>query len=128
MHHPAGGWTKFAIALKQVRPASTVRLFRALVRYIIRHLEHISADSGVAAIDIGAFTNVEEYKEHVDNLIEGLKALPKAEGFDEILVPGEPEDRVYEDRIRHGIPLPQGTVRRLRDVAERLDIRLPPGM
>jgi len=91
-------------------------------------LEHISADSVVAAIDIGAFTDVEEYKEHVDNLIEGLKALPKTEGFDEILVPGEPEDRVYEDRIRHGIPLPQGTVRRLRDVAERLDIRLPPGM
>lgn len=85
-------------------------------------------NSIVAAIDIGTFIDVEEYKEHVDNLIEGLKALPKAEGFDEILVPGEPEDRIYEERMRHGIPLPQGTVRRLRDVAERLDIGLPPGM
>jgi len=87
-----------------------------------RHVQN----SVVAAIDIGTFTDVEEYKEHIDHLIEGLKTLPKAEGFDEILIPGEPEDRVYEDRIQHGIPLPPGTIRHLRSVAERFEIELPP--
>jgi LDH2 family malate/lactate/ureidoglycolate dehydrogenase len=82
----------------------------------------------VAAIDIGTFTDVERYKEHTDRLIEGLKALPRAEGVGEIYVPGEPEDRTYGERLRDGIPLPPGTARGLRGVAEKLRIELPPGL
>ena len=82
-------------------------------------------NSVVAAINIGFFTDVESYKEHIDNLIQGLKSLPKAEGFSEILVPGEPEDRAYDDRIHNGIPLPEGTVRRLKELANKLNIDFP---
>ena len=64
----------------------------------------------------------------MDSVIDGLKALPKAEGIDEILVPGEPEDKVYEERSRNGIPLPEGTIRNLRSVAERFEVELPPGL
>jgi ureidoglycolate dehydrogenase (NAD+) len=88
--------------------------------YVPRHCQN----SVVAAIDIGAFTDLEEYKE----LIDGLKALPKAEGFSEIMVPGEPEERTYAERSRDGIPLPEGTVGNLRSVAERFGVRLPPGL
>lgn len=86
---------------------------------------HQIQNSVVVAIDINQFTDVEGYKEHIDSLIDGLKALPKAEGFSEILVPGEPEWRTFEDRSRNGIPLPEGTVRRLQSVAERLGVELP---
>jgi ureidoglycolate dehydrogenase (NAD+) len=82
-------------------------------------------NSVVAAIDISVYTDVEGYKANVDTLIEGLKALPPADGFDEVLVPGEPEDRTYEQRKRDGIPLPHGTVRNLREVAGKLGIGLP---
>lgn len=92
------------------------------------HVARATQNSVVAAINIGTFTDVESYKEHIDNLIEALKALPKAEGFEEILLPGEPEDNVYDERIRHGIPLPEGTLRNLRSVAERLGIELPCGL
>ena len=85
-------------------------------------------NSVVAAINIGFFTDAESYKEHIDNVIQGLKGLPKAEGFSEIFVPGEPEDRAYDDRIRNGIPLPEGTVRNLQGVAEKLGIPLPPSL
>ena len=91
--------------------------------FIARHIQN----SVVAAIDIGTFTDVESYKEHVDNLIDLIKALPKAEGFREIFVPGEPEWRAYDDRSRHGIPLPEGTVRNLRSIAERFSIEAPHG-
>ena len=90
-----------------------------------REAHRIIQNSFMAAIDIGTFTDVEAYKEHVDKLIDGLKALPKAEGVEEILVPGEPEASTYRDRVRNGIPLPEGTVRNLHAVAERLEIDLP---
>jgi len=83
-------------------------------------------NSVVAAINIPTFTDVEQFTLAVDRLVEGLKALPKADGIDEILVPGEREDQTYEERIRHGIPLPEGTARRLRLVAERFGIEMPP--
>jgi len=89
---------------------------------------HEIQNSFVAAIDIRTFTNVKTYKEHIDNLIDGIKALPKAEGFAEIFVPGEPEARTAEERARNGIPLPEGTVRNLRNVAGQLGVKLPQGL
>ena len=85
-------------------------------------------NSLVAAVDIATFTDVDGYKKDVDDLIDALKALPKADGADEILVPGEPEWRTHDDRVRNGVPLPDGTVRNLRDIAARFDIALPEGL
>jgi LDH2 family malate/lactate/ureidoglycolate dehydrogenase len=85
-------------------------------------------NSVVAAIDVGAFTDLEDYRTHVDELVDALKRLPRAEGADEVLVPGEPEDRCAEERARLGIPLPPGTVANLRRVAERFGIPPPPGI
>jgi LDH2 family malate/lactate/ureidoglycolate dehydrogenase len=85
-------------------------------------------NSVVAAVNIGTFTDVGAYETHVDTLVDGIKALPPAEGVKEVMVPGEPEDRVYEERLRHGIPLPEGTIRNLRAVAERFGVTLPAGM
>ncbi len=82
-------------------------------------------NSVVAAIDISVFTDVEGFKADVDTLVEGLHALPPAEGFDEVMVPGEPEDRTHEERKRDGIPLPHGTVSNLQEVAVSLGIELP---
>ena len=82
-------------------------------------------NSVVAAIDISMFTDIETYKEHIDTLIDCLKSLPKADGVDEIFVPGELEDRCYDERIQNGIPLPEGTVSRLLEVAERFGVEFP---
>ncbi len=61
-------------------------------------------------------------------MIDGIKALPRADGFSEILVPGEPEYRTYLDRSKNGVPLPALTVQKLRGVAERLGVKPPPGL
>ncbi len=79
----------------------------------------------VAAIDIARFADLEEYCEHVDTTVDGLKKLPRAAGATEVLVPGEPEDNVQHERERHGIPIAAGTVRRIRPVAEKLGVTLP---
>jgi len=93
-------------------------------RYVGRNMQN----SIVAAIDISMFTDAESYKEHIDNLIDVIKALPKAEGFGEIFVPGELEERTFDERSKSGIPLPEGTVRNLRSIAERFGIKLPLGL
>jgi len=85
-------------------------------------------NSIVAIIDISNFTDLESYKEHIDNLIDGIKALPKAEGFTEIFVPGEPEERAYLERVKNGIPLPEGTIHNLRGIAGKFGLKLPPGL
>jgi len=87
---------------------------------IRRHLQN----SAVAAIDIRQFTDVAIYKEHIDNLIDGIKALPKAEGFSEIFVPGEPEWRFYDERTQKGIPLPEKTYQNLQKVSDRFSLKL----
>lgn len=85
-------------------------------------------NSLVAAIDIAAFTDLDQYKANADAIVDGIKALPTAEGFDEVLVPGEAEDRVHETRAKDGIPLPEGTIRNLRAVAKRFGVPLPAGL
>ena len=84
-----------------------------------------SQNGFVAAIDIATFTDLEGYKADIDALIDAIKGLPKAEGIDEILVPGEPEIRVRKERLRGGIPLPDGTVANLQSAAEQLSIPTP---
>ncbi len=90
-----------------------------------RTMERGVQNSFLGAFDIGTFTDVDEYKQNVDDLIEGLKELPTAKGVDEVFAPGEPEDRTYQDRSANGIPLPPGTVSNLRSVAEKYEIDLP---
>lgn len=82
-------------------------------------------NSFVTAIDIGTFTDLDSYKAEVDELVDAIKGLPRADGFDEILVPGEPEGRVYDERIQQGIPLPDGTVSNLLETVEKLGISAP---
>lgn len=83
-------------------------------------------NSVVAAIDVGFFLDPDEYRALLDETIDALKTLPKAEGCEEVLMPGEPEQRVLEKRARDGIPLPPGTVEKLRETARRLGLALPP--
>ena len=82
-------------------------------------------NSIMAAIDISAFTDPDLFSERVDELIDAVKALPKADGFDEIYVPGEIEENVTVERMRDGIPLPPGTVIKLVEAGKNFGVPLP---
>jgi ureidoglycolate dehydrogenase (NAD+) len=45
------------------------------------------------------------------------RALPRAEGVDEITVPGERGDRVFAERGRTGIPIPPAIWKQLDELA-----------
>jgi len=82
-------------------------------------------NSVLAAVDISLFTDLDAYRDDADNLVDHIKGLPKADGFDEILVPGEIEDRVYAERLENGIPLPDGTIKNLQQGAAEMGVPLP---
>jgi ureidoglycolate dehydrogenase (NAD+) len=85
-------------------------------------------NSFVAAIDIAAFTDVEAFKRDVDRLADSMNGLATVEGAPAVLVPGQPEEQVLAERTAHGIPLPPGTVAKLRAAAERFNLDLPPAL
>lgn len=64
------------------------------------------------------FIPLEDFHARMDHLVRTLKAQPRADGFDEILMPGERESRIQGRREAHGIPLPREVVDKLRREAE----------
>lgn len=78
----------------------------------------------VAAIDVAAFGSPEQFTRNVDDLVEGIRGLPRS-GVEPVLVPGERENAEYERRSRQGIVLPRGTVERIAPVARRFEVPLP---
>ncbi len=50
------------------------------------------------------FVSEDDYRARIDTLIDRMKSAPLAEGFAEVLVPGEPEDRFEAERRKSGIP------------------------
>ncbi len=57
------------------------------------------------AWDVSAFAPVDVFRTRVDALVDEIRATPLAEGFDEILMPGEPEQRKAAEYRVEGIPL-----------------------
>jgi LDH2 family malate/lactate/ureidoglycolate dehydrogenase len=63
-----------------------------------------------------------DYRARMDTLIERVRACPKAEGFDEILIPGEPELREEARRRKSGIPYSASEIAPLQQEAERAGV------
>ncbi|HUG14161.1 MAG TPA: Ldh family oxidoreductase [Thermomicrobiales bacterium] len=58
-----------------------------------------------AAFDIAAFTDVAEFKDTMDRMLETLEETPPAPGHDRVYYPGLPEFEAERERRERGIPL-----------------------
>jgi LDH2 family malate/lactate/ureidoglycolate dehydrogenase len=59
--------------------------------------------------DPATFAPRDAYLAETDKVLERIKAVPPAPGFQEVLLPGEPELRSRERRGREGVPIPEAT-------------------
>ena len=84
-----------------------------------------SQNGMVAAIDIGLFGDVAEFRRRIDELAAALKSLPRSEGVEAIYLPGEIERGIAAERRRDGIPLPARTWNALLETALELGIEPP---
>ena len=82
--------------------------------------------NGVAiAVDLAVFGDLEDVLAEADRLGSLIRALPRDDSVERIYLPGERGDSILEERMRDGIPLPQGTWSRLLAAAEKLGVAPP---
>ena len=127
MLQPAGGYKGYGLAL-MFECLSSLMSGNPLLAPFLHDTGTVyygQQNSWMCAVDIGNFTDLETYKGNVDELADTMNGLPTAEGADPVMVPGEKELKTFEERAKNGIPLPPGTVDKLRWAAERHDLSLP---
>jgi uncharacterized oxidoreductase len=73
-------------------------------------------------IDPDVFGGAKEFGIDVDRYIDWVKASPPAEGFDSVLMPGDPERLCEIDRRKNGIPLDVGTIEQLIATAKSVNV------
>jgi len=71
------------------------------------------------------FVSREEFEHRADTFVERVKTLPRAAGFDEILMPGEPEERTEQVRSRTGIPISDKVAGELHAEAKHAGVPFP---
>jgi LDH2 family malate/lactate/ureidoglycolate dehydrogenase len=79
----------------------------------------------LGALDPARFVAPEAFTGDVDRLAAQLKATPPAAGFDEVLLPGEPEERAEAGHRRDGVPVSDEVQRELVALGDALAIDWP---
>lgn len=78
----------------------------------------------MGAIDVAHFTDLETFKEKVSTMSAEIKALKKAPGVDEILVPGDLEAKKREANEANGIDVPDAVYEELLGLGAPYGLRL----
>jgi LDH2 family malate/lactate/ureidoglycolate dehydrogenase len=88
---------------------------------------HASTQGGflVIALNTSIFRSYKEYKKDISQIINLLKNCKTIEGVEEVLLPGELEERTYNKRLEKGIPLDIETRNELLNIAKRFNITPP---
>jgi uncharacterized oxidoreductase len=76
-------------------------------------------------LDIAQFAGAEHFLRETTTLAQNIRDCPKAEGAEDIMLPGDPERRSKAVRLKSGIPLDDGTWGQLTAVAQKLGVDLP---
>jgi ureidoglycolate dehydrogenase (NAD+) len=79
----------------------------------------------LGAIDVGRFIEPGLFAAGLEDLLGRLVAVPPADGFDEVLLPGDVELRAEERHRAEGVPLAPDTERKLRELGEAAGVAWP---
>jgi LDH2 family malate/lactate/ureidoglycolate dehydrogenase len=73
---------------------------------------------------IDAFRPAAEFKTHMDTWIERFRTAKTAPGYDKVLIPGDPEREVEEQRRKHGVPLLEVVIKDLQALGDKFSLQL----
>jgi LDH2 family malate/lactate/ureidoglycolate dehydrogenase len=76
------------------------------------------------AMRIDAFRPADEFKQHMDNWIKRFRNAKTAEGYDKVLIPGDPEREIELIRLKQGIPLVDAVIEDLEKIGKKWELQL----
>lgn len=76
------------------------------------------------AMRVDAFRPADEFKAHMDNWINRFRSAKPVAGESRVLIPGDPEREMAEERLKTGIPLNEKVVEDLNNLATRYGLSL----
>jgi L-2-hydroxycarboxylate dehydrogenase (NAD+) len=74
------------------------------------------------AMRVDAFRTVEDFKHHMDNWISRFREAKTMEGYDKLIIPGDPEREFEATRRRDGIPLNEKVIVDLTELGNKFGI------
>ncbi len=74
-------------------------------------------------LDIQQWMPLNMYFDRMRQLIDELKNVPRAKGFDAILYPGERRHQSYVTQLRRGVALPENVVAELNKLADQYGVK-----
>ena len=74
------------------------------------------------AMRVDAFRPANEFKSHMDNWISRFRQATPAEGYEKVLIPGDPERETEAIRTAEGVPLANSVVVELQKVAAQFGL------
>ena len=74
------------------------------------------------AMRVDAFRPASEFKQHMDNWISRFREAKTLEGYDRLIIPGDPEREAESKRLKEGIPLNEKVVKDLQQLAQKLNL------
>jgi L-2-hydroxycarboxylate dehydrogenase (NAD+) len=77
------------------------------------------------AFRIDSFRPSEEFKTHMDKWIHRFRNATTVEGHDRVMIPGDPEREIMDNRKAEGIPLMDPVIKDLQDLGKKLGVKFP---
>lgn len=78
------------------------------------------------AFRIDAFRPADDFKDHMDNWIQTFRAAESVDGQNKVLIPGDPERLLTEERKLNGIPLQKAVIEDLQGLASKFELTFNP--
>jgi uncharacterized oxidoreductase len=77
-------------------------------------------------LDPARFGGRDHFIREITGVVAHVRGCPTADGVREILLPGDPERRMFAERSARGIPIDDGNWNQLIDLAGKLNVTVPP--
>jgi L-2-hydroxycarboxylate dehydrogenase (NAD+) len=75
------------------------------------------------AMRVDAFRPADEFKLHMDKWIRRFRSAKTVSGEEQVLIPGDPEREMEENRIKAGVPILEVVEQDLRTLGEKMGIK-----